>query len=207
MQTPRRNIKFLTREEVTKIIDTCGESARERRDRALLEVLFSTGLRISEALALERAVFEPWRQGETIKLKTYQRELVLPTKEIKTVELSVVGKGGWQRVVYFSPQAIRAVGLYLEKRRGKKIGDKLFPITARAAQLMVKRRAKMANIDKFVSPHVFRHSLATDLLRQGVDIRFVSEFLGHRSLNNTMIYTHVVSSQLRKIHEKLYARE
>ena len=77
-------------------------------------------------------------------------------------------------------------------------------ITPRCAQKMVIERARAAGITKRVTPHVFRHSLATDLLRRGVDIAFVSKFLGHRSLNNTMIYAHIVSPQLKEIHKKLY---
>ena len=183
MKTPKRQISFLERKEVEQIIAAIKtEGVRNLRDRALLEVLFSTGLRISEALSLPDAPF---------------------VKEIAgTMEMSIVGKGGWQRVVYFSPAAMKAVKAYLAARKDSEL--LLFPMTPRAAQIMVKKRAKAAGITKRVSPHVFRHSLATDLLRRGVDIRFVSEFLGHRSINNTMIYTHVVNEQLKNIHEKLY---
>ena len=183
MKTPKRQISFLEKKEVDQIVAAIKpEGSRNLRDRALIEVLFSTGLRISECLALPDAPF--------IK------------DEKKTMELSICGKGGWQRTIYFSPKALQAIRAYLAIRNDSDM--LLFPITSRAAQMMVKKRAKAAGIEKRVSPHVFRHSLATDLLKQGVDIRFVSEFLGHRSLNNTMIYTHIVNSQLKDIHKKLY---
>lgn len=183
MKTPKRQISFLEAKEIDRIIKAIPlEGELNLRDRALLEVLFSTGLRISEALALPDAPF--------IK------------DEKKTLELSISGKGGWQRTIYFSPRAIKAVKEHLAARTDNNI--LLFPIGSRMAQIMVKKRAAAAGITKRVSPHVFRHSLATDLLRKGVDIAFVSRFLGHRSLNNTMIYAHIVSPQLLEIHKKLY---
>ncbi len=183
MKTPKRQISFLERKEVEKIIAGIKpEGSRNLRDRALIEVLFSTGLRISEALSLSAD------------------EMIPLLDEKGTSEFPIIGKGGWQRVIYFSPKAKMAITAYLPVHKG----EELFPITSRCAQKMVIERAKAAGITKRVTPHVFRHSLATDLLKQGVDIRFVSEFLGHRSLNNTMIYTHIVNSQLKDIHKKLY---
>ncbi len=165
------------------------EGSRNLRDRALIEVLFSTGLRISEALALS------------------SYEMIPLLDEKGTSEFPIIGKGGWQRAVYFSPRAKEAILKYIKiKQQGhiEIVEEPLFPITPRCAQKMVKERARVAGITKFVSPHIFRHSLATDLLRRGVDIAFVSKFLGHRSLNNTMIYAHIVSPQLLEIHKKLY---
>ena len=186
MKTPKRTIKFLERKEVEQIINAIKpEGSRNLRDKALLEVLFSTGMRISEALALT------WIEFENYSGKG-------------TMELPIIGKGGWQRVIYFSPDALRAVKAYLEVRNDLLDEQLLFPITPRCAQKMAIERARTAGITKRVTPHVFRHSLATDLLKRGVDIAFVSKFLGHRSLNNTMIYAHIVSPQLKQIHEKLY---
>ena len=181
MRKPKRQINFLTRDEIKEIIDTCDKSLIGKRDRALLETLFSTGMRIAEALAIERRIFD---------------------EKPATREMTIIGKGGYQRVIYFSNDALKSILSYLKERVDSK--TPLFPITSRQAQRMVKWRADYAGIRKYVSPHVFRHSLATDLLRQGVDIRIVSAFLGHRSISNTMIYTHVVSPQLKKIHEELY---
>lgn len=185
MKTKQRKIKFLERKEVEAIIAGIEpEGERNLRDKALIEVLFSTGMRISEALALSKD------------------EVIMLLQEKGTSEFPIVGKGGWQRVIFFSPRAKKAILAYLEVRTGEDAD--LFPITPRCAQIMVQKRATEAGVEKKVTPHIFRHSLATDLLRKGVDIRFVSEFLGHRSINNTMIYTHVVNAQLQAIHKKLY---
>lgn len=183
--TKRRTIKFLERKEVEQIITKIKtKGARNLRDRALIEVLFSTGMRISECLSLKLG------------------DIAVMLKEGKR-EQAIIGKGGWQRIVFFSPRALKALESYV-LTIGNSEQEALFPITSRAAQLMVERRGIKAGISKKVTPHMFRHSLATDLLRQGVDIRFVSEFLGHRSLNNTMVYTHVVNEQLNEIHRKIY---
>lgn len=188
MNTPKRRIKFLERKEIEQIIDAIEtDGLHGVRDRALIEVLFSTGMRIHEALGL------------------VADEVLALLQDDGTSEFPIIGKGGWQRVVYFSPRAKKAIAEYLPYHEKWLAGKELlFPITSRTAQLMVAKRAKEAGIEKRVTPHMFRHSLATDLLRKGVDIRFVSEFLGHRSINNTMIYTHVVNEQLKGIHKKLY---
>ena len=200
MNKQRRTISFLTPAEIRKIIDTCEDDSRGRRDRAIMEVLFSTGLRISEALRLNRERF--------LIASTHDKS------EKATYEETIIGKGGWQRTVYVSPEALKAVKDYLlknvytikEGENWKSSSDNplLFTITDRAINKILKKRAIRAGIEKRVSPHVFRHSLATDLLNKGVDIRVVQEFLGHRSITSTQIYTHVASSQLRTIHEKLY---
>ena len=183
MKNKQRQISFLLPKEINAILaGIVPEGERNFRDIALIEVLFSTGLRISEALALTRKDF----QGE----------------QAGTKELTIIGKGGFQRVIFFSKPAVRAIALWLSARSDSE--PELFPITPRCAQIMVKKRALEAGVEKRITPHVFRHSLATDLLRRGVDIRMVGEFLGHRNLNNTMIYTHVVNEQLKSIHKKLY---
>ncbi|MDP3956860.1 MAG: tyrosine-type recombinase/integrase [bacterium] len=185
MITPKRQISFLERKEVEQIVAKIKpRGSRNLRDKALIEVLFSTGLRIAECLAL------------TLD------EMIPVLDEQGTSDFPIIGKGGYQRVIYFSPKAKEAIRAYLALRKSP--DERLFPLTPRGAQKMVKERARRAGIEKRVSPHVFRHSLATDLLRRGVDIAFVSKFLGHRNINNTLIYTHIVSPQLKQIHEKLY---
>ena len=187
MKTQKRQIKFLERREVEQIINAIEiKRWEDARDKALIEVLFSTGMRIHEALAL----------------RTDEMRILLQEKG--TSEFPIIGKGGWQRVIFFSPKAKRAIASYIEHEEAVVDAELLFNISIRRAQVIAKRRALLAGITKKVSPHIFRHSLATDLLRRGVDIRFVSEFLGHRSINNTMIYTHVVNEQLRSIHKKIY---
>lgn len=185
MKTPKRQISFLERKEVEQIVCKIKQrGSRNLRDRALIETLFSTGLRISEALALTTD------------------EMIPVLDEQGTSDFPIIGKGGYQRVVYFSPKAKEAIRAYFLIRKNP--DERLFPLTPRGAQKMVKERARRAGIEKRCTPHVFRHSLATDLLKQGVDISFVSKFLGHRSLNNTMIYAHIVDPQLKAIHQKLY---
>ena len=183
MKTRQRQISFLLCKEIEAIIEGIKpEGARNLRDRALIQVLFSTGLRISEALALLRKDFADEQAG--------------------TKELTIIGKGGFQRVVFFSKPALRAIDDWVKCRRDTK--PELFPVKPRGVQYMVKKRALAVGLEKRITPHVFRHSLATDLLRKGVDVRMVGEFLGHRNLNNTMIYTHITSPQLQQIHKKLY---
>lgn len=183
MKQTKRQIKFLERKEVEKLINAIPRDGyRNLRDRALLEVLFSTGMRIHEALELPEAPFV--------------------SEKNRTMEMSIVGKGDWQRVIFFSPKALEAIKNYLIVKNDEEL--ELFPITSRCAQLMIKRRAKLAGIEKRVSPHILRHSLATDLLMRGVDVRVVQEFLGHRSISSTQVYTHVTNAQLKDIHKKLY---
>lgn len=185
MKNPKTPIKFLTDKDIRQVIEALPDDRRGIRDRALMEVLFSTGLRISECLALDKKPFK-FAVGDTF-------------------ELTIVGKGGFQRTIYFSPPALEAVRKYLSLRQDD--DPRLFTIGVRNVQKMVKSRAKDAGLDKFISPHVFRHSLATDLLRKGVDIRVVAGFLGHRGLSNVMRYTWVTSPQLMSIHKKLYGNK
>lgn len=185
MKTSKRNIKFLTGAEVRQLINSIPVddlAGKGFRDRALLEVLFSTGLRISEALALKR--------------------VDLDKNPTETLELDIIGKGGWQRTIYVSPVALHAVLTYFEDRWDK--SEMAFPMGVRAVQIMIKRRAKQAGIDKFISPHVMRHSFATNLLNKGVNIYYVQEFMGHRALSSTSCYLHVINSTLKKIHKDLY---
>lgn len=183
MKTKQRKIKFLERKEVEKLIAGIKpEGERNLRDRALIEVLFSTGMRISEALALPDAPFAKDLQG--------------------TLELSIVGKGGWSRTVYFSPQTIRAIKAYLAVREDSNMV--LFPITSRCAQIMTQKRAKEAGMDKRVNPHMFRHSFGTYILGKTGNIRLCQELLGHRSITSTEVYTHITSPQLKEAHRKLF---
>lgn len=198
MKTKRRQIKFLDPKEIDRIVaaidpDPIGPKKKYKvpnlRDIALLETLFSTGMRIAEALSLQDALFARNVHG--------------------TLELDIVGKGGFQRTVYFSPKAQLAIKEYLFFRSGsthkKDVGEtRLFALTPRAVQIMLKKRAKAAGLDKKVTPHMYRHSFATDLFRNGVDIRNVQAFLGHQSIANTMIYVNVSNEKLKSIHHDLH---
>lgn len=186
MNTSKRTIHFLSLREVNTLIGSITRSTmRARRDRALIATLFSTGLRISECLKL-------------------QRKAIDETKTFSTLECAIQGKGNYQRAIYFSPQALIYIKEYLLVRKDN--DPRLFPLGSRAAQYMIQRRARKAGFSgKRITPHVLRHSFATDLLSKGVNLRLIQEFLGHRSITSTEIYTNVTNSQLRELHEKLYA--
>ncbi len=193
-----RSIKFLLPEELDKLFEAV-ELDKElgMRDRALLEVLFSTGLRVSELVSLNR---------DQINLETR--------------EFGVIGKGGKARVVFLSHQAVEWLSKYLEMRTdpyrplfiryyGPKPKDGLtneaYRLTARSVERLVDKYRKKAGILFRIGPHVLRHSYATDLLTHGADLRSVQEMLGHKNIATTQIYTHVTNPQLREIHEKFHS--
>lgn len=179
----KQKIKFLRAEDIDDIISSWKvKTIKDARDKAVWETLFSTGLRVSELVSLPRG---PLEQVDDLD---------------NTFELTITGKGGWQRVVFFSPRALDAIAIYAERRVDK--NDKLFPVSVRAIQKMIKKRADWAGYE--ATPHLLRHSFATDLLRRGVDLRMVQEFLGHRSISSTEIYTHVTSKDLLDKHKQLY---
>ena len=180
----KRHIKFLREEEIRQIIDAIPvDGLKNRRDRAILEVLFSTGLRINELLQLKK-------------------NQILKGDLKNTLELSICGKGDWTRTIYLSVTALQSVARYFAGRSDD--DERAFPTTARSVQRMVKVRAKEAGIDKFISPHVFRHSFGTYILNKTGNIRLCQELLGHRSISSTEIYTHITSPQLMSAHKKLF---
>lgn len=192
-----RQIRFLTLEQLERLYNAADISKSAGiRDRAILETLFSTGLRIAELVALNR---------EQIKIKP----------GMKDFELSVLGKGGRIRTVYFSERALSWVGKYLKTRMDedkalfvnirKATGDQSRRLTPRSIEKMIKRYALRAGLPITTTPHVMRHSFATDLLSQGVDLRTIQEFLGHKSITATQIYAHVTSKKLREIHRRFHS--
>jgi len=195
---PKTNkpLKFLTLEQIKKLLSAPDiKNAIGLRDRAILEILFSTGLRIAELTALNREQFA------NINNK-------------KDYELSIIGKGGYPRTVYFSERALFWLKKYLKSRqdkekplfihyRAKKNADAR--LTARSIERIVKKYSILAGVPVFTTPHTLRHSMATDLLNQGVDLRTIQEFLGHRSISSTQIYTHITNKRLRDIHRKFHS--
>ena len=191
-----RTVKFLDLDQVKKLLsipDT--KKIIGLRDKAILEAFFSTGLRIAELVALNCEQF-------------------INTTNKKDLELGIVGKGSRPRTVYFSERALSWLKKYLETRKDqekalfinykgpkKQSGGRL---SARAIEDLVKKYALMAGCPITTTPHVLRHSFATDLLNKGVDIRIVQEFLGHRNIATTQIYTHVTKPQLKEIHRKFH---
>jgi site-specific recombinase XerD len=198
-RTKRTQVTFLNEEEMERLLrepDTAAENGL--RDRALLELLYSSGLRVSELVGLNK---------DHVNLK--RREFM------------VRGKGQKDRPIFISETAAEWVGRYLEKRAdnstplfirvggSKKIdhtGNHL-RLTARSIQRMVARYALMAGITKHVSPHTLRHSFATDLLMNGADLRSVQAMLGHSNISTTQIYTHVTDPHLKNVHEKFHRRK
>lgn len=174
------------------------------RDRAILELLFSTGLRVSELCSLPRDL------------------------NLSLDEFSIRGKGEKVRVVFLSEDAKKAIQAYLNERkdmddamfvqvripRGKSAEkapkssthDKTMRLTPRSAQRILKHYAIKAGISKKVTPHVIRHMFATDLLRNGADLRSVQMLLGHANIGTTQIYTHITDSELKNIHKKFHGK-
>ena len=165
------------------------------RDKAILELLFSTGLRVSELVGLD-----------------------VKDINLKTREISVMGKGRKIRVVFVSDSAAEALVNYLDVRQDDykplfirfKGGHPIDPegwdarLTVRSIQKMVKKYALIAGISIDPSPHTLRHTFATELLRAGADIRSVQEMLGHKDISTTQIYTHVTNPQLKEVHRKFH---
>ncbi len=193
-KTNARTIDFLTAEEVGRLIkSTEGMSFSKARDRAILLLLFSSGLRVSELVNLNR-----------------------DNIDLKRKEFSVIGKGSKIRIVFISDGAKGALEYFLNKR--KDIDPALFVrlpkkndfsdlrITTRSIQRIVSQCAKRAGILKKVTPHVLRHSFATNLLQNGADIRSVQALLGHSSINTTQIYTHVTNEGLKDVYTKYHKK-
>lgn len=218
----RKEVEFLQPEEVERILAAAdGLDFKSLRDRAILELLFSSGLRVSELINLNR-----------------------DRLDLKNQEFSVRGKGDKVRVVFVSDTAKRALEKYLDKRMdvdpavfvrdskalerfkskkkeaalkpsfkagkssalGKSQEDKGLRLTPRSIQRIVKYYAAKAGIIKDVHPHTFRHSFATDLLMNGADIRSVQSMLGHSSITTTQIYTHITNPQLKEVHKAFHGK-
>lgn len=203
-KNPSHEIEFLDGDEIGRLLDSAsGEDIKSLRDRAVLELLFSAGLRVSELIQINRDQINIARQ-----------------------EFSVKGKGDKIRIVFISNTAKDALEKYLNKRmdidpalfirfsknlpagrQGKNNeNDKTKRLTSRSIQRIVKFYAVKAGIVKDVHPHTLRHSFATDLLTNGADIRSVQTMLGHSSITTTQIYTHITNSQLKDIHKKFHGK-
>ncbi|MCX6724015.1 MAG: tyrosine-type recombinase/integrase [Candidatus Staskawiczbacteria bacterium] len=196
-----KSIKFLTLDQISKLLASIEpKDDISTRDRAILEVFFSTGFRIAELTSLNLEQFSN-------------------LKDKKDMELGVIGKGGKPRVVYFSERALNFIKKYLEIRndikhanqkalfinfRDKK-DDTNARLTPRSIERTVKKYALLSGVPIFTTPHTLRHSYATDLLNQGVDLRSIQEFLGHSNIATTQIYTHVTNKRLRDIHHQFHS--
>jgi len=194
-----REIKFLNLSQIEKLLLAPNiKSKIGLRDRAIMEVFFSTGLRVEELVNLNYEQFKI-------------------TNKTRDLELVIVGKGNRVRTVYISERAIGWLKKYLDVRRdmdkalfinywlpAKKLNLSR-RLTVKSIDDIVKKYVKIAGLPIMATPHTIRHSFATDLLSQGVDLRMVQEFLGHKNIATTQIYTHVTNKQLKDIHKKIHS--
>lgn len=196
-----KTIKFLKFEQIEKLMKMPDTSTPEGlRDRAILEVLFSTGMRVSELTSLNIRQFNV---GDLVKGKFADQEL------------SISGKGGSVRTVYFSNRTLKCLADYLKTRNDmlsplfinykKDDTDKEHRLTQRSVERLVRKYTVMAGLPVEATPHTLRHSFATDLLQQGADMRSVQELLGHKNIVTTQIYTHLTNPHLRDIHNKFHS--
>lgn len=195
-KSKRKQVTFLAPEELERLFNAPKlNTPSGLRDRAILELLFSSGLRVSELVALNRADIN-----------------------LKRKEFMVRGKGQKDRPIFISDAAAWWITQYLEKRddnsnplfirySGNKkvsVDGNFYRLTVRSVQRLVARYALLAGITKKVTPHTLRHSFATDLLMNGADLRSVQAMLGHSNISTTQIYTHVTDPHLKSIHEKFH---
>lgn len=198
-KTQERQVEFLSAAEIQRLLGAAGEEKlADLRDKAILALLFSTGLRVSELAKLNR-----------------------DNINIQEGEFSVRGKGDKIRLVFISDSAGKALADYLEKRKdmdkalfirvkkkeNKGEEERGLRLTPRSVQRIVKKYAAKAGIMKEVTPHTLRHSFATDLLSNGADIRSVQELLGHSSVTTTQIYTHITNKRLKDVHRKFHSKK
>ncbi len=193
-----RHIKFLSGEQVDKLLNAPSlSSLNGMRDKAILEVLFSTGLRVSELVKLNRDKIN-----------------------FNTREFGIVGKGGKSRVVFLSQRSIDFIKKYLDNRKDKykplfirhkgavdpTTPDEKMRLSPRSVQRMLKKYVKKVKLPVEATPHTIRHSYATDLLMAGADLRSVQEMLGHKNVQTTQIYTHVTHKHLKEIHQAFHGK-
>ncbi len=196
-KTESRSLKFLEREQIDQLVNMADTSKEEgMRDRCIMELLFSTGLRVSELVKLNHG------------------EINLERKEF-----GVIGKGGKGRIVFVSDRAADWIQNYLGIRQDsykplfirysgrpneENDGEKM-RLTARSIERVIKKYVKLARLPVDATVHTMRHSFATDLLTNGADIRSVQEMLGHKNIATTQIYTHITNKQLRDVHKAFHS--
>jgi len=195
-KTEQREIDLIDIGELVRLVDAANmETLQGKRDRAIVEMLFSTGMRVSELCALDR------------------------DNDFSKGELSIRGKGSKVRVVFVSEVAQKMIATYLVERtdNDKALFVSMGPraksalrqgesirLTTRSVERIVSGLAQKAGIGKKVTPHIIRHSFATNLLRRGADIRSVQMMLGHENIATTQIYTHVTDAHLKEVHDTFH---
>lgn len=187
-KTGGREIDVITADELKRLFEaTKGKDVKDLRDRAIIETLFSTGLRVSELVELKRDI------------------------DLTAREITVRGKGEKVRIVFLSDPAVEAIHNYRNKR--KDMSPALFAgekskghVTTRTIERIIANRARQAGISKKVTPHILRHMFATTLLSNGADIRSVQEMLGHANIATTQVYTHITNKQLKEVHKNFHQK-
>ena len=191
-----KSLKFLEKDHMRELVNSIDISTEKGlRDRSILELLFSTGLRVSELSKLNRDQIN-----------------------FKSREFGVIGKGGRARIVFLSDSAVVWLTKYFESREdeynpvfiryakskdGTNNGEKM-RLTPRSIERIVEKYVKKSKIPVMATPHTLRHSFATDLLSNGADLRSVQEMLGHKNISTTQIYTHITNPQLKQVHKKFH---
>lgn len=196
-KTESRSLKFLEKEQVDRLVTSVDTSKEEGiRDRAILELLFSTGLRVSELVRLNR---------DQINLERR--------------EFGVIGKGGRARIVFISDRAAEWIKNYLNERKdaykplfirysgaiNEENNGERMRLTSRSIERLVKKYVRATRLPVDATVHTLRHSFATDLLHNGADLRSVQEMLGHKNISTTQIYTHITNPQLREVHKSFHS--
>lgn len=191
-KTPERSLDLISSAELERLMKAPdGDDEKSLRDKAILEILFSTGLRVSELCSLSRDI------------------------DLANEELSVRGKGEKVRVVFVSPEAKTTLKKYLAARKdmddglfvqcGKNAKNrKTLRLTPRSVERIIKFYGVKSGITKKITPHIIRHSFATDLLQNGADLRSVQAMLGHANISTTQIYTHITDKHLKEVHRKFH---
>ncbi len=191
-----KSLKFLEKDHLRELVNSVDISAEKGlRDRSILELLFSTGLRVSELTSLNRNQMN-----------------------FKSREFGIIGKGGRARIVFISDSAAFWLTKYFDSRGdefepvfiryaksvdGTNKGEKM-RLTPRSIERIVEKYVKKSKIPVRATPHTLRHSFATDLLSNGADLRSVQEMLGHKNISTTQIYTHITNPQLKQVHKKFH---
>jgi len=217
-KNPERQVEFLEADELKRLFDATNQEPEETarlRDYAILQTLFSTGLRVSELASLKREMVNLERREFTVRGKGSKLRLVFLSDEAaQAIKKYLAKRGDNSKALFVAHSKIgQSVTKQMEsfgKDKEEKTGDtgrKALGLTPRSIQRIIKKYCLIAGIVKQVTPHTLRHSFATDLLQNGADIRSVQTLLGHASITTTQIYTHITNQGLRDIHKKYHNKK
>ncbi len=198
-KSARKQVTFLNPEELERLFNAPKiDKDIGLRDRAILELLFSSGLRVSELVGLDK---------DDVNLK--RKEFMVRGKGQKDRPIFISDAAAWWLKQYLDKRTDNSKPLFIRYSGNKKVSTSgnYYRLTVRSVQRLVARYAKLAGITKHVSPHTLRHSFATDLLMNGADLRSVQAMLGHSNISTTQIYTHITDPHLKSVHEKFHSKK